>query len=161
MIVERVDKEESLQITASAAIFLEDLRGCLLLLQRPDKKWGPPAGRFKSFESSVLTMFRELRGETGIETYEVDNLGLLGVYTVAKGQGSTGIGFVFRGQLRQCRPIVPKDRNEIVSSRFYSREEVKRLIRGDSLSKPEYNQPALSDWLAGNNFSLEPLRGIY
>lgn len=153
-----VEKERKrLPVNVSAAVFIEDNNGKLLLLQQAaewkGQKWGPPAGGMEAFENPIETALRETQEEIGVE---IELTNLIGIYTAKRGPNETGIGFVFRGRLKDNN--LKLKRGEIKQARYFSPEETQQLIETDQLYKPEYNIAGIKDWLAGKNFSREIIR---
>ncbi|MBI2008446.1 NUDIX hydrolase, partial [Candidatus Amesbacteria bacterium] len=117
------ERRERLPVSVSAAVFIENHEGRLLLLQqaaeRKGYKWGPPAGGMEAHEDPIETAHRETREEIGVE---VEILNLLGIYTVDRGETATGIAFVFRGRIVsgeiRLRP------GEIDTYRYFTKDEV-------------------------------------
>lgn len=150
-------ERKRLPVSVSAAIFIEDEHGRLLLLQQEakwkDQKWGPPAGGMEAFESPAETAFREAKEEIGVEVKLVD---LVGIYTAKRGSNKTGLAFVFRGKLKSNELNLRE--GEIKNARFFSPEEIEDLIKNGQLYKPEYNIDCIKDWLEGVRFPLEVIR---
>jgi len=149
-----VERRERLPVSVSSAVFIEDKQGRLLLLQqsaeRKGHRWGPPAGGMKPHEDPITTALRETREEIDVG---IKLINLVGIYTVDKGNNATGIGFVFRGKITSGK-ITPK-RGEITDFKFFSSQEIERLIKSNMLYKPEYNLISIRDYLAGQSFPLE------
>jgi len=153
------ERRERLPVSVSSAVFIEDEQGRLLLLQQASERkgfrWGPPAGGLEAHEDPIMGALRETREEIGIEVELID---LIGIYSVDRGDKTTGIGFVFRGKITEGK-ISPRE-GEISETRFFAPEEIKQLISEDKLYKPEYNLSGIEDWLNGQSFPLEVVRTI-
>jgi len=154
------EQRERLPVSVSAAVFIEDSQGRLLLLQQAaeykGKKWGPPAGGMHAHENPIDTVLRETKEEIGVE---VELINLIGIYTADRGDNATGIAFCFRAKIVGGE-IAPKE-GEIMNFSFFTPAEVQEIIKKDQLYKPEYNLPTLKDWLDGHSHPLgivKPLR---
>ncbi|MEW5805636.1 MAG: NUDIX hydrolase [Patescibacteria group bacterium] len=152
---------QRLPVSVSAAVFIEDDKGRLLLVQQaaPEKgnKWGPPAGGMEAFEDPLQAAKREIREEIGVE---IELINLIGIYVVERGEESLGIGFVFRGRIVNGT-ITPRP-DEIKDYRFFDKEELDELIsmRRGELYKPEYNLSGINDWLNGSSYPLEVIKKV-
>lgn len=150
---------ERLPVSVSAAVFIEDEQGRLLLLQQSSekkgKRWGPPAGGMFPHEDPFENARRETREEIGVEIEFID---VLGIYTIDRGDTKTGIGFVFRARITsgEIKPTV----GEIDNYKFFTPDEIKILIDNDLLYKPEYNKQCVEDWIKGLSFPLGVIRPI-
>ncbi len=157
--MEREKKRERLPVSVSAAVYIEDREGRLLLLkqvaERKGGKWGPPAGGMSPHEDPMATAQRETKEEIGID---VNLINLIGIYTVDRGDSATGIGFVFRGEILSGE-ISVKD-GERADYKYFTPKEVEELIEEDMVYKPEYNLPSFEDWLNGNSYPLEAIKGL-
>lgn len=144
-------------VHVSAAVFIEDSEGRLLLVkqaaEQKRQKWGPPAGGMHAFENPIETAIRETGEEIGLEVELID---LIGIYTVKRGPDNSGIGFVFRGRTGPGK--VNRREGEIKNIKYFFYKEIQKLIKIDSLYKPEYNLLAIADWRAGKSFPLEVVR---
>ena len=153
------EQRERLPVSVSAAVFIEDEQGRLLLLQQEadwkGKKWGPPAGGIEPHEDPIMAALREVREEIGVEVKLVD---LIGIYTVDRGNNRTGVGFVFRGEIAEGE-IEPR-RGEIMNYRFFTPTELKDLIEKDLLYKPEYNLAGIEDWLNNYSYPLDVIKPL-
>lgn len=153
------ERRERLPVSVSSAIFIEDEQGRLLLLQqaaeRKGHRWGPPAGGMEAHENPVMGALREAKEEIGVD---VDLIDLIGIYTIDRGEASSGIGFVFRGKIAQGEIILRE--GEISDARFFTQNEIKDLIATDMLYKPEYNLTGIEDWLSGQSYPLEAVRPL-
>jgi len=103
----------------------------------------------------IKTALREAREEIGVEVELID---LIGVYTADRGNGATGIGFVFRGKVLSGR-ITPRQ-GEIMDFKFFAPQEVDDLIEKDLLYKPEYNLKGIKDWMNGSSYPLGIIKQI-
>jgi len=148
-----LEKRERLPVSVSSAVFIEDKQGRLLLLQQAAKRkghrWGPPAGGIEPHEDPITTALRETREEIDVG---IELINLVGIYTVDRGNNATGIGFVFRGKITSGK-ITPSQ-GEIMNFKFFSPQEIERLIKSGMLYKPEYNLTSIRDYLAGQSFPL-------
>src|SRR5688572_6369512 len=119
-----IEKNTRLPVSVSAAVFIEDELGRLLLLQQGGEKkgyrWGPVGGGMDAHEDPQMTAKREAKEEIGAEVGLKD---LIGVYTVDRGDSTTGLGFIFRGQIISGEITLQED--EIIDSRFFSPEEIR------------------------------------
>jgi len=154
-----IEKKERLPVSVSSAVFIEDGQRRLLLLQqaaeRKGHRWGPPAGGMEAHENPVMAALREVKEEIGVDVELVD---LIGIYTIDRGDASSGIGFAFRGKVVSGQ-ITPRQ-DEIVNFRFFSSTEIKELITSDMLYKPEYNLDGIKDWIEGKSYSLEVIKHL-
>jgi len=150
---------ERLPVSVSAAVFIEDDQGRLLLLQQSSeqkgKRWGPPAGGMFPHEDPFENARRETREEIGVEIEFID---VLGIYTIDRGDTKTGIGFVFRAKIVSDE-IKPAE-GEIDNYKFFTSNEIKELIEQDLLYKPEYNRQCVEDWVNGLSFPSEVVRPL-
>jgi len=154
-----IKKRKRLPVSISAAVFIQDNQGRLLLLQQAAEskgyRWGPPAGGMEGHEDPITAALREVKEEIGIEAELID---LIGIYTIDRGDNATGIGFVFRGKIVSGQ-ITPKQ-NEIKSFRFFTLEGIEDLIKENMLYKPEYNLSSIKDWLEGKSYFLEMIKRL-
>lgn len=136
------ERRERLPVSVSAAVFIEDSQGRLLLLQQAaewkGKRWGPPAGGMHAHESPVDTALREAEEERGDKT--------------------TGLAFVFRGKIASGE-IKPRE-GEIADHRFFTPDEIEQLIAEGNLYKPEYNLVGIKDWLDGRSYPLDVVKPL-
>lgn len=153
------EKQERLPVSISAAVFINDNRGRLLLLQQAAKQkgnqWGPPGGGMKAHEDPIAAALREIKEEIGVGVVLID---LIGIYTADRGDNATGISFVFRGKIISGQ-ITPKQ-DEIKVFKFFSSKEIEDLINDNMLYKPEYSLKAIKDWLEGKSYSLEMIKRL-
>jgi len=153
------ERQERLPVSVSSAVFIEDEQGRLLLLQQASERkgfrWGPPAGGLEAHEDPIMGALRETREEIGVEAELID---LIGIYSVDRGDKATGIGFVFRGKIKEGEIALRE--GEIKDARFFAPDEIKQLISGDMLYKPEYNLSGVEDWLNGQSFPVEAVRPL-
>ncbi len=155
-----VEKErKSFPVKISAAVLLANERGELLLLQQAAEskgfKWGPPAGRIDPPEDPLMCAKRETKEEIGVS---IELQRLVGHYTVIKRDGTSGMGFVFTGRIIEGEISLAK--GEIMNYRFFSRNELEKLIKSDKLYKPEYNIRSIKDWLSGKTYPLEAIKPL-
>lgn len=153
------EQRERLPVSVSAAVFVEDDQGRLLLLRQAaewkGKRWGPPAGGMHAHEDPMMNALREAKEEIGVEVELVD---LIGIYTADRGNDATGIGFVFRGRI--TNGDIKIRQGEIIDHRFFSPAEIQDLIERDLIYKPEYNLPAIRDWVEGCYYPIEVVRPL-
>ena len=158
------EKRERLPVSVSSAVLIEDEQGRLLLLQqaaeRNNHRWGPPAGGMELHENPIMTALRETKEEIGVEVELID---LVGIYTVNRDSedeenGSTGVGFVFRGKI-VLGEITPQQ-DEIMNFKFFSLAEIERLIADDMLYKPEYNLDSIKDWVEKKSYPLDTIKSF-
>ena len=112
----------------SAAVFAENLKGELLLLRRAPKLVGaglfsPPGGGGKLGEDPISTVLRESKEETNLD---IDLLGLMAIVTVPTKSGTTRVGFVFRGKIRDFSVL--KYGDEVAGHDFFSRGAISFLL---------------------------------
>jgi len=154
-----IKKRKRLPVSISAAVFIQDNQGRLLLLQQAAEskgyRWGPPAGGMEAHEDPMIAALREVKEEIGIEAELID---LVGIYTVDRGDDASGIAFVFRGKIVSGQ-ITPKE-DEIQSFQFFTLKEMENLIKEDMLYKPEYNVSGIKDWSEGKSYSLEMIKRL-
>jgi ADP-ribose pyrophosphatase len=156
-----VEKERKrLPVSVSAAVFLANDRGELLLLQQATKskgyKWGPPAGGMDPFEDPLMCAKREVKEEIGVS---IELQRLIGTYPVERGEDASGIAFAFTGRIIEGE--ISPTKGEIMNYRFFSRNELKELIKSDKLYKPEYNIRGIKDWLSGETYPLEAVKPLF
>lgn len=151
MVVDLERRGEKPPVHFSAAVFIEDQLGRLLLLKQeaPEKgyKWGPPAGQAKPNEHPIRTALREAKEEIGVDVK------LEGVVGIFENEKTSGIGIVFRARIR--RGTMTPQRGEILEARYFSIGEIEALIRDEKLYRPEYNIPAFTNWMKGISYPLE------
>jgi 8-oxo-dGTP pyrophosphatase MutT (NUDIX family) len=151
--MKEIEKRERLPVSVSSAIFIEDGQGRILLLQqaaeRKGNRWGPPAGGLEAHEDPIMGARREAKEEIGAEIELID---LIGIYTVDRGNTTSGIGFVFRGKVNSDEIKIKDD--EIQDFRFFSPEELRDLVEKELLYKPEYNLQCIKDWMDGQSYPL-------
>lgn len=109
----------------------------------------------EAHENPIMGALREAKEEIGVEVELID---LVGVYTLDRGDTSSGIGFVFRGKINQGEIKVRE--GEITEARFFTQDEIKQLIATDMLYKPKYNLTGIEDWLNGQSFPLGVVRPL-
>jgi 8-oxo-dGTP pyrophosphatase MutT (NUDIX family) len=150
-------KRKRLPASVSAAVYIEDDEGRLLLLRQASKrkgcKWGPPAGGMGAHENPIANAQRETKEEIGVDVKLID---LIGVYTVDRGDDATGIGFVFRGEILSDEMLARE--REITDYKYFTPEEVRELIENNLIYKPEYNLSSFEDWLNGDSYPLEVIK---
>lgn len=146
-------------VGVSAAIFIEDDEGRLLLLQQAAQhkgnKWGPPAGKMEANESPQKTAIRETKEEIGVE---VRLTGLIGIYVGNRDGNKTGIAFVFKGEIVSGKIKINKD--EIRDYKYFSSENLERLKSQDLIYKSQYNLAAIRDWEKGVNYNLDIIKSV-
>ena len=152
-------KRKRLPVSVSAAVFIQDEQGRLLLVRQSAEskgyKWGPPAGGMKPYEDSTMTALREAREEIGVKVELID---LIGIYTVNRGANASGISFNFRGKILGGEIKTAKD--EIMNYRYFAPEEIQTLIEKKMLYKPEYNIPSIKDWVRGCSYPLDVVKTV-
>lgn len=153
------EKQERLPVSVSSAVFIEDDQKRLLLLQQASEekgfKWGPPAGGMNPHEDPIMTALREAEEEIRVKVELTD---LVGIYTIDRGDNASGIGFVFRGRIISGE-ITPRE-EEIKDYKFFSPQEIEKLVADGMLYKPEYNIEAIKDWLSGLSYPLKAVRRL-
>lgn len=153
------ERRERLPVSISAAVFIEDDQGRLLLLQQAAEykgyKWGPPAGGMEAFENPIMAAVREIREEIGVEIKLVD---VIGIYTVSRGESASGVGFAFRGKIVSGDVTIRK--GEIADYRFFYPEEIQQLISQNLIYKPEYTLSTINDWREGRSYPLEVVKRV-
>ena len=146
-------KGERLPVSISAAVYITDKEGKLLLLKQAAEskggKWGPPAGGMGAHENPLTTAKREVKEEINVD---INLLNLVGIYTVDRGNDATGIGFVFRGEILSGKIKIKE--GEIADYKYFTPEEVKTLLEEGMFYKPEYNKSCVEDWLKGSSYPL-------
>ena len=147
------ERKDQLDVSVSAAVYIVDEEGRLLLLKQaaPEKggKWGPPGGGIKSHEDPIDVAKRETREEIGVE---VELMDLINIKTVDRGDTNSGLGFTFRGKISSGE-VRFKD-GEIADYKYFTPIEIRSLIKNDMLYKPEYNLDGIEDWLKGESYPL-------
>lgn len=150
-------EKKRLPVSVSAAVYIEDEEGRLLLLQQEaeskGRKWGPPAGGMEAHEDPVMCAIREAEEEIGVKVELSD---LIGIYIADRGDSATGLAFAFRGKIidGQINPL----KGEISAFGYFTPDEVEDLAKQDLLYKPEYNVPAFKDFLVGKSYPLSLIR---
>lgn len=146
-------------VSVSAAVFISDDRGRVLLVQQAAKekgsKWGPVAGGMEAHEDPMMAAEREGLEEIGTR---IRLTSLLGVYPVDRGDLKAGIGFVFYGQISDGRVSIRRE--EIMDWDYFSKIEVMEMLEKGEIYKPEYNRLAFLDFFAGVSYPLEVIRQI-
>lgn len=152
-------EKRRLPVSVSAAVYIVDDEGRLLLLKQAAKekvdRWGPPGGGMHPHESPVDTAERETREEIGVD---IDLIDLIGIYTVDRGNEATGLGFVFRGRILSDK--IKLGEGEIADYRFFTIDEIKMLFEENMFYKPEYNKASVEDWLKGNSYSIDIIKKL-
>lgn len=153
------EKRERLAVSVSAAVFITDEEGKLLLLKQAAEskggKWGPPGGGMHPHENLIQTAKRETREEIGVE---VDLIDLISINTADRGSEASGVGFSFRGKILSGEIKIRQE--EIADCRYFTPDEIKVLMETNMLYKPEYNRYAVDDWLKGKTYSLDVIREL-
>lgn len=148
-----------LPVSVSAAVYVSDNKGRLLLLQQakgpPKGKWGPPAGGMVAHEVPIDTAKKKTKKELGVDVY-LHNL--IGIYTTDRGDKASGVGFAFRGRLVSKNISVKKD--EISAYKYFTVEGVETLIEDGQIYKPEYVLPVLKDWIKGVSYPLKLIKPL-
>lgn len=146
-----------LPVSVSAAVYITDEEGRILLLQQAAKekgyRWGPTAGGMEPHETPIDTAIRETREEISVEIEVID---LVGVYSTDRGKLASGVGFAFRGKIVSGE-VTPNPK-EIKQAKFFTDEQISKLIEDNMLYKPEYNLASLKDFRNGLSFPLEIIR---
>ena len=109
----------------------------------------------KPHEDPMMTAKREAKEEIGVE---INLLDLIRIYPTDRGDDATGLGFVFRGEIVEGE--VTPDGFEITGFHYFSTSELEKLIEENKLYKPEYNIPAIRDWIDGKSYSTEVINEI-
>lgn len=150
---------ERLPVSVSCAVFIEDDKGRLLLLQQASEikgnKWGPPAGGLEAHEDPTEGAIRECLEETGLLINIVD---MIGIYTIDRGNSNTGIGFVYRAKVKSG--TIKTREGEIMDFGYFTWNEIQAMVNENKIYKPEYNAPCFRDWLAGKSFPADVVKKI-
>lgn len=109
----------------------------------------------QAHEDPMKCVHREAMEELGVE---IELLNLIGVYSVDRGDGASGVGFAFRARI--VRGVIRLDLEEISAARFFTRPEIQELISRGELYKPEYNIETIGDYWLGRSYSLDLIRPI-
>ena len=148
-----IERKDQLDVSVSAAVYIMDEEGRLLLLKQaaPEKggKWGPPGGGIKAHEDPIDVAKRETREEIGVEVELID---LIHIKTADRGDAASGLGFIFRGKILSGE-VWFKDR-EIAECKYFTPDETRTLLESNMLYKPEYNLDGIEDWLKGESYPL-------
>ena len=136
--------------TITCAVMLEQ-DGNLLLIQEAAGpiygKWNQPAGHLDPGETLFECAIREAREESG---YPVELLTLQGIYTSVDGDDQR-TNFCFRA--RPCGDPGPTDPEEILSTRWFSKEALQQLP--DAELRHPLAKRRIADWLAGKSMPLD------
>lgn len=153
------EHRDRLPVSVSAAVYIEDKEGRLLLLRQASetkgRKWGPPAGGALAHEDPFMTAVRETKEEIDVDIELVD---VLGIYPIDRGDTASGISFVFRAKISKGE--IKPNPGEIMEWGYFSREELKKMIGNEQIYNPEYNIRAIEDWIAGNSYPLGVIKPL-
>jgi NAD+ diphosphatase len=139
----------------SAAGVTEDHESRVLLVrQKGGDLWSFPAGGVEDGERIKEALRREFKEETGLDSGIVD---LIGIYDLFE-SSDTKVGFAFR--VRITGGTLSPNPEEIAEARFFSREEIKQLIREGKIYKPHYTIAVLTDWVNERSFSADIIKVV-
>lgn len=137
-------------LTVTCSVMLERDDTLLLVQEAAPEiygKWNQPAGHLDPGETLLACAVREAREESG---YIVELTALQAIYNETTAQRQR-INFCFRA--RPCGEAGPVDPAEILSIRWFSKDELQQLP-DDQLRHPIAKQ-RIADWLAGQCAPLE------
>lgn len=147
-------------VSVSAGVYISDNQGRLLLLQQgigsQKSQWGPPAGGMGPHEDPLTTAKRKTKKEIGVDVELID---LIGIYTIDRGDESSAIGFAFRGKLSTNSDLNIK-KGEISDFKYFTVNEIKKLLMQGKIYKPEFLTPILEDWIKGSSYPLDVVKSI-
>ena len=136
-------------LTVTCSVMLEQ-DGNLLLVQEAAPeiygKWNQPAGHLDPGETLLACAVREAREESG---YVVELTALQAIYNEATAERQR-INFCFRA--RPCGEAEMVDPTEILSTRWFSRDELQQLP--DDQLRHHIAKQRIADWLAGRHAPL-------
>lgn len=136
-------------LTVTCSVMLERA-GKLLLVQEAAPeiygKWNQPAGHLDPGETLLQCAVREAREESG---YVVELTELQAVYNEAAADRQR-INFCFRA--RPCGEAGPVDPAEILSTRWFTKDELPQLP--DDQLRHQIAKQRIADWLAGKRAPL-------
>lgn len=149
--VERREQRKRWPTTTSVALqlYTPNCDKLCLVRRKNTGQWGLVAGGLKRGEYPNESAFRELEEEAGLSREEIAPLGSPKVLAIP-GEEKTSVGLVF------CTPVLVKipDRGIPVISeetdllKPFSRGDLQDLLeREDEIYKPDFNIPAIRDWL--------------
>ncbi|ETX00574.1 MAG: hypothetical protein ETSY1_10755 [Candidatus Entotheonella factor] len=139
-------------LTVTCSVMLEQDDQLLLVQETAPEiygKWNQPAGHLDPGETLLACAVREAREESG---YIVKLTALQAIYNEATAEQQR-INFCFRAI--PCGEAEPADPAEILSIRWFSKEELQRLP--DDQLRHAIAKQRISDWLAGKCAPLELL----
>lgn len=121
------------ELTVSAGILTDEDGNILLQLRGDNQTWGLIGGMMELGESTVDTLIREFREETGIE---VKPEKLLNVYTnfetvFPNGDIAQTVGTLYKVQALSPINIVNFSNEETLALGFFSQEEIQNLNIGN------------------------------
>ncbi len=118
-------------------------------------KYSLPCGKLEFGEEIIKCAIREAREETGLE---VKILKCVGVYQrPASKEDTNTIFFVFEGVPVSGKVTISEDHPEI---KYFSIKEIEKIEKEGNL-RIKITLPAIKDFLAGQEISLEKIKPIY
>lgn len=113
-------------------------------------KWNQPAGRLERGETIQQGALREAKEETG---YDVELVGLVGIYDEMGNKEKPRVRFVFTARLSNNNQ--EEFSKEIAEVKWVTKEELKNLREEEFASSASFN--SFQDYLSGNAYSLDTL----
>lgn len=114
-------------------------------------KWNQPAGRLEAGESVKKGALRETKEETG---YDVEIIGLIGIYDELSNSKYSRIRFVFAAKLAsQSQNSYSEDISEV---KWFDRTSIEKLPQ-DSLAS-EVTYKSIHDYLSEKSYPLNLLQ---
>ena len=144
--------QEKIFLNFSAGILADEDGRILLQLRGDNQTWGLIGGIMELGESSVDTLIREFREETGIE---VRPLRLLNIYTnfetvFPNGDVAQTTGAVYMVEATKPFNIKEFKNQETLDLQFFTQEEVEKLTIGNGLHQLILNEYFANDFKMGN-----------
>jgi ADP-ribose pyrophosphatase YjhB (NUDIX family) len=136
----------------SVAVVITEGDTLLLVEQTEGGEWGLPAGHVEIGESLAEAARREAKEETGAE---IILIGIQGLYTIPK-EGLLEVGIVFHAR-RSVKGMLQPVEPDIRQARWFTREEVKALLKEGRLYRSAFNRRTIGDWLKKKRYPLDLL----
>lgn len=142
----------------AGALIVDDEGALLLVLETgagKKGKWSLPAGKVEPGESTVDTMIREVREETGLVVEPVDIVGFY--HSLVTAEGSYGLNVLFRADVVDGQPVASAEHPEV---RFVDRNEIEAIAAGGGFRSDELVELVLADIDAGRSLPLSTIRTL-
>jgi ADP-ribose pyrophosphatase YjhB (NUDIX family) len=157
-----------LEVTTITNGELDPIESLLLVRDRSDKKWGPPAGHIKESETFGEAMSREFSQETGLQPFALvfepssgflENGGMKVIPICLPGELKSRVGLVYEGRVRDLNGMrkagweVTGD-EDTDRAKPFRYEEVMALVDSEMVHREEPNATLLVSWLVKLHNSL-------